>query len=176
MWTSNPVPRHSARCNYSSMSKTPLFYTGKIWWMFEGVMSIEIFWCCLYCSITNLTDKMTVIIARYFSLLPDISLVFGPFYQHGFTLGRHMQLVLGPSLCMAPFGNWVFVWKPLSDCDLSPAMPHKTVHVFMRNRNNNMFSFKWHHCGMIPSMLVCSKARAPSQYKDRLIYVWRFPC
>ena len=45
--------------------------------------------------------------------------------------------------------------------------------------------FNWHsiilchftpHIKCLRTLTILSNSRAPSQYKDRLIYVWRFPC
>ena len=33
-----------------------------------------------------------------------------------------------------------------------------------------------HHSAPLAAVVFLSQSRAPSQYKDRLIYVWRFPC
>ena len=49
--------------------------------------------------------------------------------------------------------------------------PNKTVHNMMTSSNVNI-SALLALCEVNPPVT----AGAPSQYKDRLIYVWRFPC
>ena len=71
--------------------------------------------------------------------------------------------------------NNILLWNIVLERDIvyGKYEMREAMYVQENRKYPQNISFMRHQFFFIARMIV---ARAPSQYKDRLIYVWRFPC